>query len=237
MIAQLQYAIDYRPYILDVNKNKKVDKATRVGKPTENTGDKEAVNSVKSAPQLLKANNENVVNYMRTLASSVNDMKFSVKTLNRSITRFNSNYYDDDELVKEFIDEDIDEFVKALNSSFKGTLTTDMASENLSKYLGTVQESLASNIDLLDDLGIEISGGEAHKVDSLVNLDNIKSKSKRFTNMLGQINDATNEMLGKSIYEQVKFNSMKNFVNYSFNSSTEKTFELFTEGLVLDIAI
>lgn len=237
MIAHLQYAIDYRPYILDVNKDRKVDKATRVGKPVESSAEKATNSTVKSAPQLLKANNENVVNYMRTLASSVNDMKFSVKTLNRSITRFNSNFYQDDDLVKEFINEDIDEFVKALNSSFKGTLTTDMASENLSNYLGSIQQAIASNVDLLDDLGIEISGGEAYKVESLVNYDNIKDKSKRYTNMLGQINDATNGMLSKSIYEQVKFNSMKSFVNYSFNSSTEKTFELFTDGLVLDIAI
>ncbi len=238
MIASLQYAIDYRPYILKNNKAKKTENVKRVNETAnfdsyKDFGKKASNNS----PQLLKAKDEKVVGFMRSVANSVNDMKFSVKTLNRSISRFESNYYEDDELVKEFIDEDIDELVNALNKSFRGTLSTELTGENVNNYLGTIQQAVASNIDIINDLGIDIVSGKVVKDGSLKNYDNIKSKASRYSEMLNTINDATNKMLSKSIYEQVKFKDMKLFVNYSYDSTTEKTFELFSEGIVLDIVI
>ncbi len=238
MIASLQYAIDYRPYILKNEKTDKVERTRKVGKPTDLQAYKEFdKKQMNSAPQLLKANGEKVVNYMRSLANSVNDMKFSSKTLNRSITRYESNYYDDDELVQEFIEEDTDEFINALNKTFKGNLTTELSGENLTDYLGTIQQAVASNIDILNDLGVDITEGKAVKVDSLKNYEKVKENASQYTEMLQQINEATNKMLSKSMHEQVKFNDMKLFVNYSFDYNTEKTFELFNEGIVLDIAI
>ncbi len=237
MIANLQYAIDYRPYILKTDKNEKVER-TKVGKPADLEAYKEFdKKQVNSAPQLLKANGEKVVSYMRSLANSVNDMKFSVKTLNRSITRFESDYYEDDELVKEFIDEDVDELVNALNKSFRGTLTTELSGENVTDYLGTIQQAIASNMEIVNDLGIDIVGGKAVKDDSLRNFDKVKGNASKYSEMLQEINGATNKMLSKSMHEQVKFNDMKLFVNYSFDSNTAKQFELFSEGIVLDIAI
>ncbi len=237
MIANLQYAIDYRPYILKTEKTDKVER-TKVGKPADLEAYKEFdKKQVNSAPQLLKANGEKVVNYMRSLANSVNDMKFSAKTLNRSITRFKNDYYEDDDLVKEFIDEDVEELVNALNKSFRGTLTTELSGDNISDYLGTIQQAVASNINLVNDLGIDIIEGKAVKVDSLKNFDNVKENADKYSEMLQQINGATNKMLSKSMHEQVKFNDMKLFVNYSFDSNTAKQFELFSEGIVLDIAI
>ncbi len=237
MIAHLQYAIDYRPYILKNNKTKDVEQSSKVGKPAAVSTTNTAIKQVNSAPQVLKANSQEVVSYMKTLANSVNDMKFSVKTLNRSITRFESNFYKDDELVQEFIDEDVDEFVKALNSNFKGTLSTELSGEKLNNYLGSIQQVVASNMDIIEDLGIDIKKGEAKVSDSPKNFDKIKKNAKKYSEMFSQVNDITNEMLSKSIYEHVKLNDMRHYVNYSFDYDTQKTFELFSEGIVLDIAI
>ncbi len=237
MIAHLQYAIDYRPYILKNNKTKDTEQTSKVGKVAATSTTSNAIKQMNSAPQVLKANSQEVVNYMRTLANSVNDMKFSVKTLNRSITRFESNFYKDDELVQEFIEEDVEEFVKALNSNFKGTLSTELSGENLNDYLGSIQQVVAANMDIIEGLGIDILKGEAKVSEGPKNFDKIKKNAKKYTEMFEQINDVTNNMLSKSIYEQVKFNNMKHYVNYSFDYDTQKSFELFSEGIVLDIAI
>ncbi len=237
MIAHMQYAIDYRPYILKNNKTKDVEQSSKVGKIASTSTTNNAIKQVNSAPQVLKANSQEVVNYMKTLANSVNDMKFSVKTLNRSITRFENNFYKDDELVQEFIDEDVDEFVKALNGNFKGTLSTKLSGENLNNYLGSIQQVVASNMDIIEDLGIDIEKGEAKVAPGPKNFDKIKKNAKKYSEMFSEINEVTNKMLSKSIYEQVKLNDMKHYVNYSFDYDTQKTFELFSEGIVLDIAI
>ncbi len=237
MIAHLQYAIDYRPYILKSEKTKDVEQSSKVGKPAAVSTTSDVIKQVNSAPQVLKANSKEVVSYMRTLANSVNDMKFSVKTLNRSITRFENNFYKDDGLVQEFIEEDVEEFVKALNSNFKGTLATNLSGENLNNYLGSIQQVVAANIDIIEGLGVDIEKGEAKVSENPKDFGKIKKNAKKYSEMFEQINDVTNKMLSKSIYEQVKLNDMKHFVNYSFDYDTQKTFELFSEGIVLDIAI
>ncbi len=237
MIANLQYAIDYRPYILKKGKTEKASATNKVGKIAEVTNEKQNNNLPKSAPQLLKANTDNVVNYMRTLANGVNDMKFSAKTLNRSITRFSTNYYKSDELVQEFIDEDVEELAKALNTSFKGKLSKGVTSENLNDYLGKLQQTISENMDLLNDLGIDIVKGDAVVSDKPKNFNKIKKNASKYSEMLDEINETTNSMLSKSIYDQLKIDDLKLYVNYSFHQSKEKTFDLFNEGIVLDIAI
>ncbi len=237
MIANLQYAIDYRPYILKKERNQKPAAAKKVGQIAEVNNDKQNNNLPKSAPQLLKANTDNVVNYMKTLANGVNDMKFSAKTLNRSITRFSTNYYKSDELVQEFIDEDVEELAKALNTSFKGKLSKGVTSENLNNYLGKLQQTISENMDILNDLGIDIVNGKAVVDSKPKNFNKIKKNASKYSEMLGQINETTNEMLSKSIYEQVKVQDLKLYVNYSFHGSKEKTFDLFNEGIILDLAI
>lgn len=240
MIASLQYAIDYRPYILKGNKDKAVDKTEEVrkaGKPSDLSANMESAKSKNPAPQLLKANDNKVVDYMRTVANSVNDMKFSVKTLTRSVSRYATDYYKNDELVKEFIEEDVEEFARALNSNFRGSLSTELSSGNIDDYLGKIQQSLATNMNLISNLGIEIENGQAVVAGKPKDYDKIKENIDEYVDMFSEINDTTNEMLSKSIYEHVKFRDMKLFVNYNFNSDRKQSFELFTEGIVLDVAV
>lgn len=238
MVASLQYAIDYRPYILKNEHETMMNSIIKVGKPVDVSKYSKFNNiTLATQPQRLKANSKDVVNYMKILANSVNEMKFSAKTLKRSISRYENNYYKDDDLVKEFIEEDADEFINALNNNFRGTLSTDLTNESMNDYLGGIQELVASNMDIINDLGIDIEKGKAIGVPKIRNFNSIKNNSRRYVKMLDTINENINKVLSKSIYEQIKFDDMKLFVNYSFDTDTEKTFKLFNEGIILDTAI
>lgn len=242
MIANLQYAIDYRPYILKNGRSKGTSKSNKLGKTEKQVDIKNIyknndMNTKDQNPHLLKANDSKVVDYMRTVANSVNDMKFGVKTLSRSLSRFETDYYKDDDVIKGFIEEDIEEFTRTLNNNFRGTLSTEISSGNIDNYLGKIQQSIATNMDLINNLGIDIEGGKAVTNSKGIDYDKIKENVDSYVDLLSEINDTTNDMLSKSIYEQVKFNDMKLVVNYNFNYDTEKTFELFNEGIVLDVAV
>ncbi len=241
MVTMMQYYTDYRPFIIKNYKgaNNKVSNTNKAEEDRQNNTITNNItkNDLSKQNIMNKSINNEVVTYMKDIATNVNLFKNGVNSLDsdiRYIKKYNS-FDDEDEAI---IEEDVTKLTEGINN-LRNIISRNKSKASVEK-LEEFQQKFSSIYDenkvLFEKLGVSYEDGEFIKTETMdseffvENLDTYKEKMQ-------DLKKATNEFTSTPMSSFIEFKTYKNYFNYSFRNKGLDSFKLIESGSLLNLAL
>ncbi|WP_250277946.1 hypothetical protein [[Clostridium] colinum] len=224
MIATLHYYNSYKPFVLDKKKSRerKISPDKKYNKQVSKYKNSEI------SYFLNKSLNDNVKSYMFELSSNFNSLK------NISNNIYEKMHYN---LPSETLEENFEKFTSTYNR-FIGFLEEN--AENSSSFknmLNSTKDIVNNNIDILNDMGINMSKTGFLNVNNdenknIMSIDNDKIKSF-YHNLYEKMCDFMEEPMSN----HMDFKDFSYYFNYSGDYDKNKSFKIIEQGILVDIVV
>lgn len=221
MLTKLHYSDIYRPYTLGEKKMVKFDKMKK-----------------NYQIKLNKANNENVINYMRNISDNMNSLKVKINNLNKEFATIETSLkYENEENTLEIITEDINKFAKSYNEA-KEKLNS--SGHTISDYIIRLEEEIISITENKKNTGLSIVDSYL-KFDNTNLRDNIMSGNrdtvKDLEILFNTLKEETVEVFKLSLSSHMNFRDFKYYFNYRLEHNYESSTTIIETGLLLEEVI
>lgn len=233
MLTSIYYYDFYKPYILNADNKKNVQKSRFSGiksKEYIQNGSKES-----SSYFLNHADKNEIKSFVLNVSDNVNGIKDTVRFLNNVANGKNARRDEG----KSAYGDGLEDFVEDYNSlaSFSDN---NNVSQEIKAFKNSVERVISDNNNILKDVGVSIDGDILEFDRSLyedISNEEYKEKSAVLNNVFSDIyNDAIN-VLSKPMASHLNFKNLDFYYNYSFASKDMKPFQLLESGLIVDITL
>lgn len=222
MISTLHYYNSYKPFILDRQRARE-----RKASPYKQTQGQK-YKDTELTYFLNKSLNDNIKSYMFELSSNFNGLKNVANNI------YEKMYYG---LSLDTLDENFEKFTHTYNR-FKGFLEENTEnSGNFTNILEKTKDIISENVDILDNIGIDISENgflKLRKDDDTKNYNVGDGQIKKFYR---NIYEKMCEFMSQPMSSHMEFKDFSYYFNYSGDYDKNNSFKLIEQGILVDISM
>ncbi|MFV0504904.1 MAG: hypothetical protein ACK5LT_13210 [Lachnospirales bacterium] len=189
---------------------------------------------------LSKAYKNNAVDYVQDFTSTINSIKASVLDMMSAYSNLDKDvnlkgYSQTKEVLNKKTKKFVNDIKKLKELSFDTTVDG-----KVKDYYNVVDSFLKENIETLGVLGLNYKNGELEFEEEYFQKDTInkvmETKDESY-NFFSQINNESNDFMGKSIDDLLKFNDFSYYFNYSLGAFKKDSFNALGTGILVDIQL
>ena len=175
---------------------------------------------------LNRSLNNNIKSYMSELASNFNGLK---NISNNIYEKISSNFSMKD------LQENFGKFADSYNNFVKFIHQNEGGSKKFKKILNSLQNTVESNEEILDDLGIKLDNDflnfDTEKYNkSIIDLSKIK-------NFCSDIYSKICDFMKEPMSNYMNFKDFSYYFNYSSDYNKNNAFKVIEQGMVVDISL
>ncbi|MBS5793706.1 MAG: hypothetical protein KIC92_02970 [Clostridiales bacterium] len=222
MISTLHYYNSYKPFILDKQRARE-----RKASPYKQTQGQK-YKDTELTYFLNKSLNDNIKSYMFELSSNFNGLKNVANNI------YEKMYYG---LSLDTLDENFEKFTHTYNR-FKGFLEENTEnSGNFTNILEKTKDIINENVDILDNIGIDISENGFLKLRKDDDTKNYNVEDGQIKKFYRNIYEKMCEFMSQPMSSHMEFRDFSYYFNYSGNYDKNNSFKLIEQGILVDISM
>lgn len=222
MISTLHYYNSYKPFILDRQRARE-----RKASPYKQTQGQK-YKDTELTYFLNKSLNDNIKSYMFELSSNFNGLKNVANNI------YEKMYYG---LSLDTLDENFEKFTHTYNR-FKGFLEENTEnSGNFTNILEKTKDIINENVDILDNIGIDISENGFLKLRKDDDTKNYNVEDGQIKKFYRNIYEKMCEFMSQPMSSHMEFKDFSYYFNYSGNYDKNNSFKLIEQGILVDISM
>lgn len=222
MISTLHYYNSYKPFILDKQRARE-----RKASPYKQTQGQK-YKDTELTYFLNKSLNDNIKSYMFELSSNFNGLKNVANNI------YEKMYYG---LSLDTLDENFEKFTHTYNR-FKGFLEENTEnSGNFTNILEKTKDIINENVDILDNIGIDISENGFLKLRKDDDTKNYNVEDGQIKKFYRNIYEKMCEFMSQPMSSHMEFKDFSYYFNYSGNYDKNNSFKLIEQGILVDISM
>ena len=222
MISTLHYYNSYKPFILDKQRARE-----RKASPYKQTQGQK-YKDTELTYFLNKSLNDNIKSYMFELSSNFNGLKNVANNI------YEKMYYG---LSLDTLDENFEKFTHTYNR-FKGFLEENTEnSGNFTNILEKTKDIINENVDILDNIGIDISENGFLKLRKDDDTKNYNVEDEQIKKFYRNIYEKMCEFMSQPMSSHMEFKDFSYYFNYSGNYDKNNSFKLIEQGILVDISM
>lgn len=222
MISTLHYYNSYKPFILDRQRARE-----RKASPYKQTQGQK-YKDTELTYFLNKSLNDNIKSYMFELSSNFNGLKNVANNI------YEKMYYG---LSLGNLDENFEKFTHTYNR-FKGFLEENTEnSGNFTNILEKTKDIINENVDILDNIGIDISENGFLKLRKDDDTKNYNVEDGQIKKFYRNIYEKMCEFMSQPMSSHMEFKDFSYYFNYSGNYDKNNSFKLIEQGILVDISM
>lgn len=222
MISTLHYYNSYKPFILDRQRARE-----RKASPYKQTQGQK-YKDTELTYFLNKSLNDNIKSYMFELSSNFNGLKNVANNI------YEKMYYG---LSLDTLDENFEKFTHTYNR-FKGFLEENTEnSGNFTNILEKTKDIINENVDILDNIGIDISENGFLKLRKDDDTKNYNVEDGQIKKFYRNIYEKMCEFMSQPMSSHMEFKDFSYYFNYSGDYDKNNSFKLIEQGILVDISM
>lgn len=222
MISTLHYYNSYKPFILDRQRARE-----RKASPYKQTQGQK-YKDTELTYFLNKSLNDNIKSYMFELSSNFNGLKNVANNI------YEKMYYG---LSLDTLDEKFEKFTHTYNR-FKGFLEENTEnSGNFTNILEKTKDIINENVDILDNIGIDISENGFLKLRKDDDTKNYNVEDGQIKKFYRNIYEKMCEFMSQPMSSHMEFKDFSYYFNYSGDYDKNNSFKLIEQGILVDISM
>lgn len=222
MISTLHYYNSYKPFILDRQRARE-----RKASPYKQTQGQK-YKDTELTYFLNKSLNDNIKSYMFELSSNFNGLKNVANNI------YEKMYYG---LSLDTLDENFEKFTHTYNR-FKGFLEENTEnSGNFTNILEKTKDIINENVDILDNIGIDISENVFLKLRKDDYTKNYNVEDGQIKKFYRNIYEKMCEFMSQPMSSHMEFKDFSYYFNYSGDYDKNNSFKLIEQGILVDISM
>lgn len=222
MISTLHYYNSYKPFILDRQRARE-----RKASPYKQTQGQK-YKDTELTYFLNKSLNDNIKSYMFELSSNFNGLKNVANNI------YEKMYYG---LSLDTLDEKFEKFTHTYNR-FKGFLEENTEnSGNFTNILEKTKDIINENVDILDNIGIDISENGFLKLRKDDDTKNYNVEDGQIKKFYRNIYEKMCEFMSQPMSNHMEFKDFSYYFNYSGDYDKNNSFKLIEQGILVDISM
>ena len=222
MISTLHYYNSYKPFILDKQRARE-----RKASPYKQTQGQK-YKDTELTYFLNKSLNDNIKSYMFELSSNFNGLKNVANNI------YEKMYYG---LSLDTLDEKFEKFTHTYNR-FKGFLEENTEnSGNFTNILEKTKDIINENVDILDNIGIDISENGFLKLRKDDDTKNYNVEDGQIKKFYRNIYEKMCEFMSQPMSSHMEFKDFSYYFNYSGDYDKNNSFKLIEQGILVDISM
>lgn len=222
MISTLHYYNSYKPFILDKQRARE-----RKASPYKQTQGQK-YKDTELTYFLNKSLNDNIKSYMFELSSNFNGLKNVANNI------YEKMYYG---LSLDTLDENFEKFTHTYNR-FKGFLEENTEnSGNFTNILEKTKDIINENVDILDNIGIDISENGFLKLRKDDDTKNYNVEDGQIKKFYRNIYEKMCEFMSQPMSSHMEFKDFSYYFNYSGDYDKNNSFKLIEQGILVDISM
>lgn len=222
MISTLYYYNSYKPFILDRQRARE-----RKASPYKQTQGQK-YKDTELTYFLNKSLNDNIKSYMFELSSNFNGLKNVANNI------YEKMYYG---LSLDTLDENFEKFTHTYNR-FKGFLEENTEnSGNFTNILEKTKDIINENVDILDNIGIDISENGFLKLRKDDDTKNYNVEDGQIKKFYRNIYEKMCEFMSQPMSSHMEFKDFSYYFNYSGDYDKNNSFKLIEQGILVDISM
>lgn len=222
MISTLHYYNSYKPFILDRQRARE-----RKASPYKQTQGQK-YKDTELTYFLNKSLNDNIKSYMFELSSNFNGLKNVANNI------YEKMYYG---LSLGNLDENFEKFTHTYNR-FKGFLEENTEnSGNFTNILEKTKDIISENVDILDNIGIDISENGFLKLRKDDDTKNYNVEDGQIKKFYRNIYEKMCEFMSQPMSSHMEFKDFSYYFNYSGDYDKNNSFKLIEQGILVDISM
>lgn len=222
MISTLHYYNSYKPFILDRQRARE-----RKASPYKQTQG-QIYKDTELTYFLNKSLNDNIKSYMFELSSNFNGLKNVANNI------YEKMYYG---LSLGNLDENFEKFTHTYNR-FKGFLEENTEnSGNFTNILEKTKDIISENVDILDNIGIDISENGFLKIRKDDDTKNYNVEDEQIKKFYRNIYEKMCEFMSQPMSSHMEFKDFSYYFNYSGDYDKNNSFKLIEQGILVDISM
>lgn len=222
MISTLHYYNSYKPFILDRQRARE-----RKASPYKQTQGQK-YKDTELTYFLNKSLNDNIKSYMFELSSNFNGLKNVANNI------YEKMYYG---LSLGNLDENFEKFTHTYNR-FKGFLEENTEnSGNFTNILEKTKDIISENVDILDNIGIDISENGFLKIRKDDDTKNYSVEDEQIKKFYRNIYEKMCEFMSQPMSSHMEFKDFSYYFNYSGDYDKNNSFKLIEQGILVDISM
>lgn len=222
MISTLHYYNSYKPFILDRQRARE-----RKASPYKQTQGQK-YKDTELTYFLNKSLNDNIKSYMFELSSNFNGLKNVANNI------YEKMYYG---LSLDTLDEKFEKFTHTYNR-FKGFLEENTEnSGNFTNILEKTKDIINENVDILDNIGIDISENGFLKLRKDDYTKNYNVEDGQIKKFYRNIYEKMCEFMSQPMSSHMEFKDFSYYFNYSGDYDKNNSFKLIEQGILVDISM
>ncbi|MFR4985823.1 MAG: hypothetical protein ACLUCH_00360 [Lachnospirales bacterium] len=222
MISTLHYYNSYKPFILDRQRARE-----RKASPYKQTQGQK-YKDTELTYFLNKSLNDNIKSYMFELSSNFNGLKNVANNI------YEKMYYG---LSLGNLDENFEKFTHTYNR-FKGFLEENTEnSGNFTNILEKTKDIISENVDILDNIGIDISENGFLKIRKDDDTKNYNVEDEQIKKFYRNIYEKMCEFMSQPMSSHMEFKDFSYYFNYSGDYDKNNSFKLIEQGILVDISM
>lgn len=222
MISTLHYYNSYKPFILDKQRARE-----RKASPYKQTQGQK-YKDTELTYFLNKSLNDNIKSYMFELSSNFNGLKNVANNI------YEKMYYG---LSLDNLDENFEKFTHTYNR-FKGFLEENTEnSGNFTNILEKTKDIISENVDILDNIGIDISENGFLKLRKDDDTKNYNVEDEQIKKFYRNIYEKMCEFMSQPMSSHMEFKDFSYYFNYSGDYDKNNSFKLIEQGILVDISM
>ncbi len=238
MLTNIFYFNFYRPYIFRTvsasdgtthSLVKFAEKRLVIPQPTEDG----------TAPTFLlnKSMTNDVIDYLRNVASSVVGTKHYANNVANDMINFNK-YSEkfDNQTAKRWIGESIQHFTDYYNNSVE-FMSTQLHSKSLKEFSFELSQFVGDNLKDFSLIGLYMSGGKLNfnsKYYENMSQGELRKVIGSTSGLFKNIYERAIDVLAQPLTEHMKFKNLSYYYNYKLGTIVSDTFKIIEAGMIVD---
>ena len=240
MLTNLHYYSHYKPYIVGESDDEAPFRYEKIAEIRQNVS-LAAENGLAPSLVLNKALNGKVLNYLRSTAKTVVDIKYYSNMIDVDMRIFTRNVpvYGLSPF-KQSLCRSLDTFSICYNRAVS-SLSSQVHSYELRMFSETLIQAVMSNIDTLSELGFGFVSRKELFFDTEYYNESSKSEIfaaiKNTVHIFQNIYELSGDILEVPMMAHMNFRGFEYYYNYRITNKIEDTFKIIESGMLLDKAL